>query len=310
MTFSQMIPAVGGLTNGGFVAAWQTNADSKGGSYAVHAQRYGSDGAKVGREFTVTKRDTAGPVRVAGLTDGGFVIAWIVDDGAHQKVYAKRYDADGAPIGRPLPVWSGPSRAGRIEAETVDLAAISGGFVVVWDAQPSGHYLTVYARIYATSAESTAPTRRIQVNTITSSHQYFPHIAAISGGRFAVAWSGDPSFSGSGVRHQIFSAAGKREGKEFSADTSEGTWSAIAPLSNGGFVIVYSAIISNSSEIAGQRFAADGSESGTEFIANTTPANSQDRPAVAGLDGGFVVVWQSRYQDGSGSGVYGRYLSN
>lgn len=309
-TFSQASPAVGALTDGGFVAAWETNAHSGGSSFEIHAQRYGSDGAKVGGEFKVTTADT-GSLRVAGLDDGGFVIAWITeDDGVHQTVYAARYDVNGARIGRPLRVWSGPiSFVDRAVPATVDVATISGGFVVVWDAQPSGSHLTVYARIYATTANSTTTVRKlIQVNTITSSHQYFPHVAALSGGDFVVAWTGDPAFLGSGVRAQVFSATGKREKREFSANTSDGPslLSAIAPLSSGGFVIVYHTTISNSSDIAGQRFGPDGSKSGTEFVANSTSAGLL--PSVEGLDGGFVVIWQS--QDDSGSGIYARYLSN
>ncbi len=46
---------------------------------------------------------------------------------------------------------------------------------------------------------------------------------------------------------------------------------------------------------------------GPEFQVNSYTANSQAAPSVAWLaDGGFVVVWRSAGQDGSGNGVYGR----
>jgi hypothetical protein len=44
---------------------------------------------------------------------------------------------------------------------------------------------------------------------------------------------------------------------------------------------------------------------GPEFRVNTHTTNSQARPAVAVTGaGGFVVVWESNLQDGSGYGVF------
>jgi hypothetical protein len=54
-----------------------------------------------------------------------------------------------------------------------------------------------------------------------------------------------------------------------------------------------------------QRYNEDGSEYGGERQVNTTVANSQDGGEVVPLnDGGYIVVWSSSEQDGSGSGVY------
>ncbi len=59
--------------------------------------------------------------------------------------------------------------------------------------------------------------------------------------------------------------------------------------------------------IYAQRYAANGSTSGTEFRINTTTSFDQSRPSIAGLkDGGFIVTWQSNNQDGSGYGIYGQ----
>ena len=51
---------------------------------------------------------------------------------------------------------------------------------------------------------------------------------------------------------------------------------------------------------------------GSEFQINTHTLNSQQSSQRANLsDGGFVVVWESLEQDGSGSGIYGqRYYAN
>ena len=51
---------------------------------------------------------------------------------------------------------------------------------------------------------------------------------------------------------------------------------------------------------------------GAEFQVNTYTTSGQGQPAVSGTaDGGFVVVWESAYQDGDGVGVFGqRYASS
>jgi hypothetical protein len=49
---------------------------------------------------------------------------------------------------------------------------------------------------------------------------------------------------------------------------------------------------------------------GSEFQVNTTTAESQFAPAVAGEIGGpFLVAWQSSGQDGSGAGIYARLFA-
>ena len=50
-----------------------------------------------------------------------------------------------------------------------------------------------------------------------------------------------------------------------------------------------------------------GSPLGPEFRVNSYTTNTQNYPSVAAVpSGGFVVVWQSAYQDGSNYGVFGQ----
>ncbi len=59
--------------------------------------------------------------------------------------------------------------------------------------------------------------------------------------------------------------------------------------------------------ISGRCYAPDGTPATHEFQVNQYEPNNQVWPRVAALDNGtFVVVWQSKEQDGSGYGIYGR----
>ena len=50
-----------------------------------------------------------------------------------------------------------------------------------------------------------------------------------------------------------------------------------------------------------------GPPGGGEFQVNTTTTGAQQLPSVATLsDGGYVVVWHSKNQDGSNYGVFGQ----
>jgi hypothetical protein len=56
-----------------------------------------------------------------------------------------------------------------------------------------------------------------------------------------------------------------------------------------------------------QRYNADGTVAGGEFLVNSYTTSNQQTPSVAIAAGGnFVVVWQSSGQDGSSWGVYGQ----
>src|SRR5262249_53016263 len=80
------------------------------------------------------------------------------------------------------------------------------------------------------------------------------------------------------------------------------------------FVVVWSGTGQGDSQgVFGQRFDNSGVPAGTEFRVNTYTTDRQYLPAVAAdPSGGFIVVWQSSNQPGSGAnGVYAqRYDSN
>jgi hypothetical protein len=68
---------------------------------------------------------------------------------------------------------------------------------------------------------------------------------------------------------------------------------AMARLADGGFVIVWADLRPNE-RIRAQRFAFDGTKSGTEFRANTV-AGLHRFPMAAGLtNGNFVIAWRAR----------------
>ncbi|HXI04129.1 MAG TPA: hypothetical protein VNI57_13220 [Candidatus Saccharimonadales bacterium] len=92
--------------------------------------------------------------------------------------------------------------------------------------------------------------------------------------------------------------------------TTGNQWGAsVAAGAGGSFVVVWQSYGQDGSGngIFGRRFDSTGLPLGPEFLVNSHTSSYQEFPAIASdAAGGFVVVWQSWYQDGSNSGVFGR----
>ncbi|PSL17591.1 calcium-binding protein [Shimia abyssi] len=90
----------------------------------------------------------------------------------------------------------------------------------------------------------------------------------------------------------------------------------VASLQNGGYVVVWESYQQDGSQwgVFGQVFSPSGDEIGGEFRINAFTAGNQEintdntvgDNVTALEDGGFVVVWTSWGQDGSGQGVFGQ----
>ncbi len=156
------------------------------------------------------------------------------------------------------------------------------------------------------------------VNSVTNGAQITPVITALTGGRFAIAYTdfsrasldGFTDFSDSAIRVQVFSGDGTASGSvvQVKSVTSYSQNSPrIAPLADGGFVVTYSDDSTgwNSSgddiwaqAVRAQRFTEDGDKLGDETLVNTTVLGPQDYPCVALLENGqFIVGWDDGYRD-------------
>ncbi|MGH3802051.1 MAG: putative Ig domain-containing protein, partial [Pseudonocardiaceae bacterium] len=80
-------PAVAGLPDGGWVLSWESNANG----WGVYLQRYSANGSPEGSEVSVNNSTNAngpGGPSITALSDGGWLLAWISDDG---NIYQQRY---------------------------------------------------------------------------------------------------------------------------------------------------------------------------------------------------------------------------
>jgi hypothetical protein len=251
---------------------------------------------------------------ITSLPDGGFVVVWDGEgQGDNSGVYGQRFDPNGNKVGSEFQVntWTTENQANPSMTSLPN-----GGFVVVWESLwQDGSYQGVYGQRFDSNGNKVGS--EFQVNTWTTDYQQAPSITSLPNGGLVVVWeSNGQDGDGYAVYGQRFDSNGNKVGSEFQVNT----WTtdnqanpSITSLPNGGFVVVWDGEgQGDNSGVYGQRFDSNGNKVGSEFQVNTWTTGQQDSPSITTLsNGGFVVVWQSYGQDGSGYGVYGeRFDSN
>ena len=207
-----------------------------------------------------------------------------------------------------------------------------GGFVITWTKMslPSTEK-NIFGQRY--DAQGALVGDEFQINSITTQstlHKNHSHssIALLNDGAFVANWwsTHQGSYSPPGVFGQLYNAEGTAVGTQFQISIDDGyhKWlpghkiSSIAPLSDGGFVVVWDVLksgVDGHFHILGQRFDTSGQKVGDEFKIGHEN-NPRTTPKVISLaKGGFVVAWQEtgNFSQGLGFG-YGyfgqRYDSN
>lgn len=203
-----------------------------------------------------------------------------------------------------------------------DSAAVArdadGDFVVVWAGNGTQLLQTDSAGVFfqrydRNGAAQGAETR---VNTTTTGVQRNPAVAMDASGSFVVAWeSCDGAGAACDIVLQRFASDGAAAGGETTVNATtadEQTLPAVARAAGGAYVVAWQSLNQDGSGqgIYAQRFDADGTAAGSEFIVNETTAFSQVNPAVAiDLAGNFVIAWSSGDGSGQLNGVFARQFA-
>ncbi len=238
-TNAQQHAAVTGLTDGGFVVAWEDSGGLDGNLSGVFAQRYDSSSATVGSEFQVNTSTTGDQQlpSITGLTGGGFVVAWqdSVTDSATLGVYMQVYDSAGATVGSETLVNT-TSTGSQQDPHVSGLQ--DGGFVVVWTSTQTDAG-DIYGQRY--DSTGTAVGSEFIVNTTTTGIQERSSVTGLEDGGFVVIWE-SPDAASDGIFGQRYDASGTAVGSEFQVNTTTAgdEWNAsVTALHDGNFAVVW-----------------------------------------------------------------------
>jgi hypothetical protein len=212
-------PAISTTSDGGFVVAWDRNAED-GDSWEIRGQRFNPVGGKVGAEFQVNSYTTGlryGP-SIAALADDAFVVVWSSrdQDGDGRGVYGQRFGPTGIPAGGEFQVntyTTGP------QGEATVLAASGGGFVVAWEGPE------VHAKRYQSDGNPVGG--EYVLNSYLTALQGSPALSGDPDGDFVATWmSFGQDGDGQGIFAQRFAGFIFMDGFE-SGDLSK--WSSSNP---------------------------------------------------------------------------------
>jgi hypothetical protein len=159
-TDDQQRPAVAALTGGGYIVAWQSYLQD-GSSWGIYARQFDAVGTPLGNESLVNTTVTAGQrsPAAAGLSNGGYVVAWQALDSDGDGIFAQRFDANGTAVGTETRLNDATARS-QINPALAGLAG--GGYVAVWDGtdviESASVYQGIWLRRFDASASSSVVT--------------------------------------------------------------------------------------------------------------------------------------------------------
>ena len=150
-----------------------------------------------------------------------------------------------------------------------------------------------------------------RVNTFTPGNQGLASVATDGAANLMVVWTGGGQDGSSyGIFGQRYAGGGSPQGPEFrvnSYTTGSQYRGVVTADSFGRYLVVWESSGQDGSGrgIFAQRYDSVGVPDGPEFRVNTYTTGDQFGPAAAAnILGGFLVLWHSNGQDGSGFGVF------
>lgn len=219
----QVFPKVGMDDDGSFVVGWA--AGDVGANQDVLFRRFASDGTALGpaTQVNVTSRmdHASGVVNNMSVDvddDGDFVVAWRADNfsgpgvvGASLGVLARRYDADGDPLGDAFEV----ATEGSLGAPEVAMTG-AGEFAVSYSA-PDGSLSGAGLQRYYADGQPLGPA--FLLNQFTELGQERTAVALADNGDGVVAWmSSNQDGDGDGVYARLLTGSGIGADVDFDTD--------------------------------------------------------------------------------------------
>jgi hypothetical protein len=305
----QAYPAACADDAGRLTVVWESRGQDGSGIAVRAAQSEGSGAGATEMAVNATTANDQQLATVSCAASGEFIVAWESrgQDGDDFGIVARRFDGSG-PRGGEVLVNTYTTERQRAASLCSDGG---GGFVVAWQSyeQDGDGYGIFGQRFDGTDARRG---EEFRVSSFTEDSQAHPAIACDASG-FVVIWqSAEQDGDGYGIFGRRWDRDGMPLGTEFQVNTtSEGNQRLPAVATSAdGFLVVWESDDDQDGDGDGiivRRFSTDGSPAGSELLVNAFTAFDQEQPAVAAVDGGFLVAWSSA-SDGDEHGVFARRL--
>ena len=326
----QVFPDAAISPAGGFVV-WQDNV-TDGDGWGISARRLDATLSGTLGTFRVNAIGAGSQEnpRVALLQNGGAAFVWQGGTpGLNQHIYARFLTPTNTFITTNDVLVNTFTNNFQINPALAVLT--NGNVIVVWasyNQAGSNSMQDVYGRIFSPAGQKIGG--EFLITTTTAYNQRNPVVAALANGGFVAGWISEQERSSASAgtnnvtlatvsspsvdcKARFFNGAGTPVSGEFLVNTDNNPCAmpAVAAAADGGFLFVWgernAAAPANGWDVYARPFTAAG-VGGTVGLVNAYLFGDQFSPRVSAIGQDYLVTWTSLAQDGSGQGVFGRFV--
>lgn len=322
----QTDPVVVSFPDGRFVVLWtsQDQDDNPEKGDGIFGQQYPVSGGPLGFEFQINTYVTDDQMNPAAAVfpDGRYAVVWQSwgQDSVGTGIFGQLYGAGGAKSGAEFPVNSYTMGDQQDPAVVI---ADNNHLLVAWSGSAEGDWNGISAQLVDSAGKGAGGP--VLINTTTANEQQNVTLAQLFDGwtgeapkpsspssLLAVWESTSQDGDGPGLFARLLDTTGQPTGTEFPVNTftpGEQLNAAAAALPDNTFVIVWQSNGQDSDGYAvmAQLFKNDGTKIGSELLVNDYTQDHQRNPSIAVFpDGRFIVVYESKGQDGADNGIFAR----
>lgn len=239
---------------------------------------------------------------------GNFLCTWdsYNQDGTSWSVFGQWYTPDA--------VKDGPERCQHTTTEGSQIHSNTtmwpdGSYVIVWQSYgQDGDGWGVYGQRYDADRNKVGPEFRL--SAATWGHQQLPTVWRTGDGGFVTSWETlDGDFNPIGIYARKFDPNGNPLTGDLpcSTGTSGPIGARCAASDSGRFVVTWEAADSSGLGVWARLFDENANPVKGPWRVNTYTNDHQENVNISMTsDGRFIIVWESKGQDGDGYGVYGQ----
>jgi hypothetical protein len=227
----QINPAIAGLTNGGWVAVWESYVNSTN-KFDIFGQIFYPDGTRNGNQFrinTSTANNQSYPSVTGSLTAGSgqFLVAWNSEDNLTigYDIKGRVFDANLQDGSRALNIneFTINTTLSFNQKYPVACGLSNGNYVVTWSSNQAdgGTNIDCYFQRLGPTGTSLLGAET-KVNTVTSLSQSYPYVCSLDAsdpgapGGFAISYISEYQSNFFNVNFQVFTVTGVKYGVETS----------------------------------------------------------------------------------------------
>jgi len=296
-----------------YIIVWESYLQD-GSKNGIYAKIYNDNNEILLEEFLVNNHVVNHQQNpFAKSVSDNFVIVWesYHQDGSYFGIYSKIVDKFGVTIKDEFLVNTYTDGSQK----NASIAIINNGFIVCWESNnQDGSGYGIYAQRFDVYGNFLGGEFQVNNNVL---HDQYNVVITTSGEGFIAAWISDHPDNGlGGIFFKKYSTdldivISETQINNLSTVNVSGL--SVVNFDNDRFVIAWeSPNAENSSglDIHLQIFNSDGSKFGTELLLNNYTISTQKSIDLTVLNNGNIVsTWSSRYQDGSGYGIFSKILN-